>query len=137
VDSGVVEPRGPLEELPRLLTRFFDDVQELVAAQLALFKTEVREAVRRISRSALLTLAGGTLAAVGFVFCSLAAVFWVDFYIGNRALSLLAVGGAYLILGSLVALGSARKLVGPPVLERTIRELERDRQWINAKSHST
>src|SRR5262249_15406347 len=115
----------------------FDDARELVGTQLALFKAELREAASRISRSALLTLAGGALAAVGFIFCSLAAVMWVDLYIGNRALSLLSVGATYLIVGSLIAHGSAHKLVGPRVLERTIEELERDRQWINAKSHST
>jgi uncharacterized membrane protein YqjE len=125
-----------LSQLPTLFKRFFDQSLKLLDTQLALFKVELKEAVKSYTRHLILTISSALVALVGFSFLSLGLVFWIDGRINNLVISFGWVGGAYLIIGVLSTLAAARRITNqPPVLNQTLEELEKDEQWIKQETH--
>jgi len=90
-----------------LLSGILSDAQELFRQQMVLFKTEVRNDVRRTGQAALLLAAGGVVAFVGAILFCLTAVYalreftplqlWACYGIVAAAITL--AGAALLIFG--------------------------------------
>ena len=127
-------PSSVLADLPRLLNRFVEQVLQLLEAQFALARSEIREAVHSYVGRLARVAAAGVVGLVGFTLLNVGVVLWLDAYVQNRALSFALVGAAYLVLGGVVATGAARRLGEGRVLVDTKRELERDKQWIKSKT---
>ena len=97
-----------LSQLASLLKRFFDQFGNLFDTQVALFKAELKEAVRIYARPLFLAVTSVLVTLIGFSLLSLGLglVFWVNGHIHNLAISFGCVGGAYLTIGALSTLGT-------------------------------
>jgi len=136
IDEKAPHAESSLSQLPALLKRFCDQSLKLFETQLALFKTELKGAVRIYAKHLILTMSAALVTAVGFSFLSIGLAFWVNEYINNLAISFGCVGGAYLVIGVIAALAAVRSMTHqPPVLNQTLEELERDQQWIKTETH--
>jgi uncharacterized membrane protein YqjE len=125
-----------LSQLPSLFKRFLDQVLKLFDTQLALFKAELKGGVKIYARHVILTISSALVALVGFSLVSIGLAFWVNAHINNLAISFGGVGGAYLTIGVISALAAVRRMTHqPPVLNRTVEQLERDQQWIKTETH--
>jgi len=125
-----------LSQLPSLFKRFFDQFLKLLDTQLALFKVELKGAVKIYARHLILTISSGLVALVGFSFLSLGLVFWINERINNLAISFGCVGGPYLIIGAVSTLAAVRRITHPPpLLNQPLEELEKDEQWIKRETH--
>ena len=124
-------------QLPSLFNRFGDQLLRLFDTHLALFKAELKGAVKIYSKHFILTIASALVALVGFSFLSIGLVLWLNGHINNAAISFGCVGGAYLIIGVLSALAAVRRMTNqPPVFNQTLEELERDQQWIKTETQA-
>lgn len=137
-EGNVPHAESSLSQLPALLRKFCDQFLKLFDTQLALFKTELKGAVRAYSKHLILTMASGLVALLGFSFLSIGLAFWVNGYINNLAISFGCVGGVYLTIGVTSALAAVRRMIHqPPVLNQTMEELERDQQWIKTETRQS
>jgi uncharacterized membrane protein YqjE len=110
--------------LPSLFKRFFDQFLKLLDTQLALFKAELKGAVRVYARHLILAMSSALVALVGFSFLSFGLVLWINGNINNLAVSFGYVGGAYLLIGISAVAAVRRMTHQPPVLNQTQVELE-------------
>jgi uncharacterized membrane protein YqjE len=135
--AGTAQPESSsLSQLPSLFKRFFDQFLKLLDTQVALFKVELKGAVKIYARHLILTISSALVALVGFSLLSLGLVFWINGRINNLPTSFGSVGGVYLIIGVISALGAARRITNQPqVLNQTLEELEKGEQWIKRETH--
>jgi uncharacterized membrane protein YqjE len=130
-----VYAESPLSQLPSLFKKFVDQFLRLFDIQLALFKSEVKEAVKICTRQLILTAVSAIVASAGFAFLSIGLVFWVNSTINNLAISFGSVGSAYLIIGSISALALVKRMMNQPAaFNQTLEELERNQQWIKSET---
>ena len=126
------------QDLPSLLERLASDVTTLFDQKLTLLKIEIKEDVNAYIRASIAILAGGIVAAVGFALVNVALAFaistlFVDMDLSQPAkyaLGFAIAGGLYLAIGSIVIVIMKNRLGRGIVPERTINELERDKEWI-------
>src|SRR5262245_61952913 len=71
---GPVNRLGPEPRLTEIISGIVDDAQELVKQQLALFKTEVKDDIRKTKEAAIALASGLAVGAVGILFLLLAVV---------------------------------------------------------------
>ena len=134
-DADALHAESSRSQLPSLLNRFGDQVLSLFDTHLALFKAELKGAVKIYSRHLILTISSALVALVGFSFLSIGLVFWVHGHINNLAISFGCVGGVYLTIGVLSALAAVRRMTNQsPVFNQTLEELESDQQWIKTEN---
>ena len=117
------------ESISRLLRRLGNDTAELVQAEIALAKLEVRELVRQ---AALDGAKLGAAAAVAFLGL-LALLAWAilalgDVLGGRHATAALLVGLLLLIVGAVLAVAGRKGLQRAGKPQATLRSLEKDRQ---------
>jgi len=124
---------GPEPRLSELITGIVSDAEELVKQQLALFKTEVREEVRK-TKEAALSLAGGAFVAVlGIVLFAFGIV-----YLLAWAFPAVPLWGWFLIVGAVLAgaglalfwEGKTRLDSLHPVPEQSAQALKENVQWL-------
>jgi uncharacterized membrane protein YqjE len=121
--------------LHSLFNRFGDQMLRLGDTHLALFRAELRGAVKIYSKHLILTISLGLVAGIGFSFVSVGLVLWVNAHINNLAISFCCVGGAYVTFGVLSALAAVRRMTNQPsVFSQTLVELEGDQQWIKTET---
>jgi uncharacterized membrane protein YqjE len=126
------------QDLPTLLERLASDVTTLFDQKLTLLKIEIKEDVNAYIRASVAIIAGGIVAAVGFALVNVALAFaistlFVDLNVSQPAkyaLGFFIAGGLYLAIGSIVIVMMKNRLGRGIVPERTINELERDKEWI-------
>ena len=127
------------QDLPSLLERLASDVTTLFDQKLTLLKIEVKEDVNAYVRGSIAILAGAIVAAVGFALVNIALAFGISTLFENLdlsqparyALSFAITGGLYLALGSIVIVTMKNRLARVGIVpQRTINELERDKEWI-------
>ena len=99
-----------LSQLTSLFKKLFDQFVNLFDTQVALFKAELKGAVRIYVRPLILTVTSALVALIGFSFLSLGLVFWVDGHINNLSISFGCVGGTYLTIGALSTLATVRRM---------------------------
>jgi len=130
------QPVMALSQLPQLFNRLFDQLQQLLNTQVALFKLEFRETIRRYGQGALFATCAAIIASLGFALLSIALVFWLDLYINNQAASFALVGVLYFIGGLATAFVLGKRLAAQPsLLPQTKEELQKDKQWIKTETH--
>ena len=126
------------QDLPSLLERLASDVTTLFDQKLTLLKIEVKEDVNAYIRASIAILAGGIVAAVGFALLNVALAFGISTLFADLdisqpakyALGFAIAGALYLVIGSIVIVIMKKRLGRGIVPERTINELERDKEWI-------
>src|SRR5262245_30823218 len=128
-------PSSGLADLPRLLNRFVEQVLRLFETQIALVRTEVREAVGSYTKSLLRIAISAVVGLLGFVLVNVALVLWLDTYMQNLALSFGLVGGCYLVVGGILGYVAVQRMRAAPIsLPDSRRELERDKNWVKSAS---
>jgi uncharacterized membrane protein YqjE len=127
------------QDLPSLLERLASDVTTLFDQKLALLKIEVKEDVNAYLRGSIAIIAGGIVAAVGFALVNVALAFAISTLFADLdlsqpakyALGFVIAGGLYLAIGSIVIVFAKNRLARVGIVpQRTINELERDKEWI-------
>ena len=107
--------------------------------KLTLLKIEIKEDVNAYVRASIAILAGGIVAAVGFALVNVALAFAISTLFADLdlsqpakyALGFVIAGGLYLAIGSIVIMFAKNRLARVGIVpQRTINELERDKEWI-------
>jgi uncharacterized membrane protein YqjE len=126
-------------DLPSLVERLADNVATLFDQKLALLKVEIKEDVNAYVRGGVMILGGGVVATVGFALANIALAFAVSTLFAKLdvtqparyALGFLVTGVGYLVIGSIVILLTKNRLARQGIVpRRTVKELERDKEWL-------
>ena len=127
------------QDLPSLLERLAGDVTTLFDQKLTLLKIEIKEDVNTYVRGSIAILAGAIVAAVGFALVNVALAFGISTLFANLdvsqparyALSFVIAGALYLVIGAIVIVAAKNRLARIGIIpQRTVNELERDKEWI-------
>jgi len=129
---------GYAKSLPEVVNDLKSELKEFIATRLAMFRSEMRERLSAF-RMALPALIGGLLLLVtcwllftALIVVAISKAFdspWAPVY------ALLIVGGAYLLLGLMLAAGAMAKLRAAKLMpERTIRVLKQDEVWLRTEA---
>ena len=127
------------QDLPSLLERLASDVTTLFDQKLTLLKIEIKEDVNAYVRASVAIIAGGIVAAVGFALVNVALAFAISTLFASLelsqpakyALSFAITGAMYLAIGSIVIVITKNRLARVGIVpQRTVKELERDKEWI-------
>lgn len=124
-----------MESVSGLFRRLADDVTDLFAQELALFKTETMGAIGDVRMAVGSLATGGAVVFAGFIFLLLAAFLGLT-NIVEPWLSALIVGGVTLIAGLILTATGKRKLEPAAFRPRhTERSLQKDRDMIKGARH--
>ena len=124
------------ESLGTIVTGIVADLQDVVRGEVQLAKTELKEDVSSLGKSAAMIAVGAFLALVGFMFVMLGVT-----YLLNKSMQMwLAagiVGVVLLIIGIIAAMAGKNKLSAANLKpEQTIDSLKEDQQWANRQIKS-
>jgi uncharacterized membrane protein YqjE len=126
-------------DLPSLLERLAEDLTALFDQKIALLKIEVKEDVDAYVRGAIAILAGAVVATIGFALLNVALAFGITTLLtslnitqpAKYALGFVITGVVYLVLGGLVIILAKNRVARQGLVpRRTLKELEKDREWI-------
>ena len=127
------------ESVPGLLGRVGDDLATLLDAKLGLLKIEIEEDIRACARGGVAIGLGSVIAAVGFVLLNVGIGFLISALFEHTqlsppmkyALGFLITGVMYLVLGGGIIALNKKRLAGRVIVpERSIAELQKDKQWL-------
>jgi putative superfamily III holin-X len=127
------------EGLSTLLGRMGEDLTSLLEAKLGLLKIEIAEDIRAYARGVAGIGVGGAIVAVGFVLLNVGIGFLVSALLEGTQLSqpmkyslgFIITGVFYLLLGGGVFIVYKTRLAGRGIApERSIAELQKDKQWL-------
>jgi Putative Actinobacterial Holin-X, holin superfamily III len=127
------------ESLPGLLGRVGEDLATLLDAKLGLLKIEIEEDLRAYARGGAAIGVGSVIGAVGFALLNVGIGFLISALFENTqlsqpmkyALGFLFTGAIYLLLGGGVVILNKKRLAGRGIVpERSIAELQKDKQWL-------
>lgn len=136
--SAVLDKRDS-PDLPSLFERLAADLAKLFDQKVTLLKIEVKEDVDAYIRGSIAILAGAVVATVGFALLNVALAFGITTLLAELdvsqpakyALGFVITGVIYLALGAIVIVVVKNRLARQGLVpERTIRELEKDKEWI-------
>lgn len=127
------------KDLPTLIERLAQDSAVLLDQKLTLLKIEVKEDVSAFIRGSIAIVAGGIVAAVGFALVNVALGFAISTLFADvdlsqpakYALGFVIAGLIYLVIGGAVIIATKNRLGRIGIIpERTVKELERDKEWL-------
>jgi uncharacterized membrane protein YqjE len=127
------------DDLPSLVEKLFSDVAQLFDQKLALLSVELKEEVDAYIRGSIMIVAAGVVMAVGFALANVALAFAVSTLFSTLdltqparyALGFVITGLAYLLIGTVVILIAKNRLAQQALVpRRTVRELQRDKEWL-------
>jgi hypothetical protein len=130
------------ESLPGLLGRVGEDLAALLDAKLGLLKIEIEEDIRACVRGGVAIGVGSMVAAVGFALLNVGIGFVISALFEQTqlsppmkyALGFLITGAIYLLLGGGIILVNKKRLARRRIMpERSIAELQRDKQWLKTE----
>lgn len=133
------EQETDMEKLPSLFGRLGDDVTKLLDTKLSLLKVEIKEDVNAYIRGGVLIAGGGVVAAIGFALLNVAVAFFVSTLFANTGLSqpakyalgFVITGALYLIVGGVLVVMMKNRLAAQGIVpERTVEELQKDKEWL-------
>lgn len=136
--SAALETRNS-RDLPSLFERLAEDLAKLFDQKVTLLKIELKEDVDTYVRGSIAILAGAVVATVGFALLNVALAFAITTFLASMnvsqpakyGLGFVITGVIYLALGALVIMVAKKRLARQGILpQRTIRELEKDKEWI-------
>ncbi|MGH8646283.1 MAG: phage holin family protein [Gammaproteobacteria bacterium] len=131
------------ESLPSLIGRLGEDIVTLLDTKLGLLKLEIKEDVNAYVRGRVSIGVGGIIAAVGFSLLNVAIAFLVSTLFEKTllsqpvkyALGFIITGVIYLVSGAAVIIRAKDRLAKQNLVpERSIQELEKDKQWLKRES---
>ena len=138
-ETNTLERREQQNDLPSLVERLAGDVANLFDQKVMLLKIELKEEVDAYVRGGIFIAAGGIVAAVGFALANIALAFAVSTLFANTTLSqpakyalgFIITGLLYLVIGAAVIVITKNRLARQGLVpERTVSELERDKEWL-------
>jgi uncharacterized membrane protein YqjE len=138
-ETNTLDRREQQNDLPSLVERLAEDVASLFDQKVALLKIELKEEVDAYVRGSIFIAAGGIVAAVGFALANIALAFAVSTLFASTTLSqparyalgFVITGVAYLVIGAVVIVFTKNRLARQGLVpERTVKELERDKEWL-------
>ena len=138
-ETNTLERRDQHNDLPSLVERLARDVANLFDQKVTLLKIELKEEVDAYVRGSIFIAAGGIVAAVGFALANIALAFAVSTLFANTTLSqpakyalgFIITGLLYLVIGAAVIVITKNRLARQGLVpERSVRELERDKEWL-------
>jgi uncharacterized membrane protein YqjE len=127
------------ESLPDLFGRLGDDLTTLLDAKLGLLKIEIKEDISAYARGGAAMGVGGMIAVVGFALLNVAVAFLVSALFEETGLSqpvkyalgFVITGVVYIAMGGAIVVTSKNRLAGRDLVpERSVRELEKDKEWL-------
>ena len=131
------------QSLPSLIGRLGEDIVTLLETKLGLLKLEIKEDVNAYLRELVSISVGGIIAFVGFSLLNVAIAFLVSALFEETqliqpvkyALGFIIVGVIYLVIGVAVIISAKGRLAKQNLVpERSIKELEKDKQWLKRES---
>jgi uncharacterized membrane protein YqjE len=131
------------QSLPSLIGRLGEDIVTLLETKLGLLKLEIKEDVNAYLHGLVSVGVGGIIAAVGFSLLSVAIAFLVSALFEETllsqpvkyALGFMITGVIYLAIGAAVIIRAKDRLAKQNLApERSIKELERDKEWLKRES---
>jgi len=137
-DAGDGSPAGD-ENLPTLVGRLGEDITTFIDTKLSLLKVEIKEDVNAYVSSVVGAVIGGVIILVGFALLNVAVSFLIsslfqDMQFGQPvkyALGFIITAAVYLIIGAVVLLKMKGRMAKQGLVpERTVKELEKDKQWL-------
>ena len=136
--SEAIEMRAD-RDLPSLLERLAADLATLFDQKVTLLKIELKEDVDAYIRGSIAILAGAVVATVGFALLNVALAFGITTLLANLemtqpakyALGFVITGVIYLVLGTITVVAAKNRPARQGIVpKQTIRELEKDKEWI-------
>ena len=127
------------ESLPALVGRLGEDIATLIDTKISLLKTEIKEDVSAYTSYAVGLVIGAVIAIVGFALFNVAIAFLISSLFQNTqlsepvkyALGFVITAAAYLIIGAVMILKMKGRMARrDPIPSRSVRELEKDKRWI-------
>ncbi|MGH8589616.1 MAG: phage holin family protein [Gammaproteobacteria bacterium] len=131
------------QSLPSLIGRLGEDIVTLLETKLGLLKLEIKEDVNAYLRGLVSIGVGGIIAAFGLSLLSVAIAFLVSSLFEETllsqsvkyALGFIITGVIYLVIGAAVIIRSKDRLAKENLApERSVEELEKDKQWLKRQS---
>ena len=131
------------ESLPSLIGRLGQDIVTLLDTKLGLLKLEIKEDVNAYVRGRVSIGVGGIIAAVGFSLLNVAIAFLISTLFEKTllsqpvkyALGFIITGVIYLVIGAAIIKRAKDQLAKQRLVpERSIEELEKDKQWLKRES---
>lgn len=121
--------------LGQLFKELMREGTALLTNELALAKSEAREAMEHTREGAMAVSAGGLVAFSGFIMLLLAAVYGLSTVMAPWAAALL-VGVIVTVAGALMVQAGKRRFAAEALRpERTMSSLHKDREAIRGRSH--
>ena len=136
--SALIDKRNS-NDLPSLLERLASDLAKLFDQKVTLLKIELKEDVDAYMRGSIAILAGAVVATVGLALLNVALAFGITTLLASLdvtqpakyALGFVITGIIYLVLGTITVVVAKNRLARQGIVPRqTIRELEKDKEWI-------
>jgi hypothetical protein len=137
--ASIADRQAGGESLPGLLGRVGEDLATLLDAKFSLLKIEIEEDIRAYARGGVAIGVGSVIAAVGFALLTVGIGFVISALFEQTqlsppmkyALGFLLTGAIYLLLGGGVIILNKKRLAGRGIVpERSIAELQKDKQWL-------
>src|SRR5947207_15829987 len=106
-ETGIAPAEKAADALPRLFARLTDQVTELFEKKLALLRVEIKEEISVYLRNAVMIIAGGVVALIGFALLNVALAFLISMLFnsfnmsqaGRYAIGFIITAALYLIAG--------------------------------------
>ena len=137
--SAGTSARVDEESLPQLIGRLGEDLTGLVDTKLSLLKVEIKEDISAYTRHTVMMVIGGVIATVGFALLNVAIAFLVSTLFQSTdlsqpvryALGFVITALAYLLAGGVIIVKTKNRLARQDLVpNRSLKELEKDKQWI-------
>ena len=137
-DANTASSKGD-ESLPALVGRLGEDITTFIDTKLSLLKVEIKEDVSAYVSSAVGAVIGGVIALVGFALLNVAIALMVSTLFQDTqlsqpvkyALGFIITAAVYLIIGAIIMLRMKNRMAEQGLVpKRTIKELEKDKQWL-------
>ncbi|MGK7311505.1 MAG: phage holin family protein [Candidatus Longimicrobiales bacterium M2_2A_002] len=126
VDELTDDPAG----VARLLKDLAEDTRTLVQQEIELIRLEVGHSLKRITTDGAWIWAGAVVVTVGLICLALALALGLGALLDSYWLGTLITGGAFLLLGGLVAWRGIRDLKSGGLLPTNpLESLEENRDW--------
>ncbi len=117
-----------------LVEELLRNTAKLLDQKLMLLRLEVEDSLGTLMRHLAVLLIGGTLAGLGLVLSSIALALWIGSQVGSTIAGYALTGAGFLLAGAVLVAVRVSRGIGPqrPLAGRTMKELEKDTQWLKS-----
>ncbi len=117
-----------------LVEELLRNTAKLLDQKLMLLRLEVEDSLGTLMRHLAVLLIGGALAGLGLVLSSIALALWIGSQVGSTIAGYALTGAGFLLAGAVLVAVRVSRGVGPqrPLAGRTMKELEKDTQWLKS-----